>query len=219
MAGSRYKKSAQTQERLLDAAEELFALQGFDVTTTRQITEKAGVRNASVNYYFETKHALGVAVLARRFDVLRVQREARLAEVEPGQGAATLRAIVNAFVLPLAELTRSGGQGWANYNRIVAQLSASGAWPKDDYVEKVNSSAAKFVSALHMAFPEATLPDIIRGYQFMLGAVLLSFAETRRFAEMSSGLIAPEDVYERPEMLVEFLVGGLSRMLGETKES
>ena len=68
MVKARYKKSSDTQCRILDAAEELFAQQGFEATTTRQITSLADVRNASINYYFATKRDLGVAVIDRRFD-------------------------------------------------------------------------------------------------------------------------------------------------------
>ena len=51
----RYKKSEDIRQRLLDTAEALFAERGFFGVSVRDITEAAGVRNASINYHFETK--------------------------------------------------------------------------------------------------------------------------------------------------------------------
>jgi AcrR family transcriptional regulator len=48
-----------TQDRLLQAAGELFAEQGFEGTTVRQICQRAGAGNvAAVNYYFRDKERL-----------------------------------------------------------------------------------------------------------------------------------------------------------------
>jgi AcrR family transcriptional regulator len=48
-----------TQERLLQAAGELFAEKGFEGTTVREICQRAGAGNiAAVNYYFRDKDRL-----------------------------------------------------------------------------------------------------------------------------------------------------------------
>ena len=51
-----------TKKRILDAAEKLFAIHGFDGTSLRAITTEAKVNLASVNYHFQTKEALMDAV-------------------------------------------------------------------------------------------------------------------------------------------------------------
>ena len=43
---------SETVERILDAAEQLFAEKGFAETSLRLITSKAGVNLAAVNYHF-----------------------------------------------------------------------------------------------------------------------------------------------------------------------
>ena len=53
-----------TVERILDAAEQLFAEKGFAETSLRLITSKAGVNLAAVNYHFGSKKALIQAVFA-----------------------------------------------------------------------------------------------------------------------------------------------------------
>jgi len=54
-----------TVDRILDAAEELFAERGFSETSLRMITSKAKVNLAAVNYHFGSKNALIHAVFAR----------------------------------------------------------------------------------------------------------------------------------------------------------
>src|SRR5690554_6464267 len=54
-----------TVTRLLDAAEELFSGRGFAGTSLRNITTRAGVNLAAVNYHFGSKKALIQAVFAR----------------------------------------------------------------------------------------------------------------------------------------------------------
>ena len=55
-----------TKERILDAAERLFAERGFAATSLRSITAAAGVNLAAVNYHFRSKEALLEAVFTRR---------------------------------------------------------------------------------------------------------------------------------------------------------
>ena len=47
-----------SEERILQAAEELFLTKGYDGTKTTQIAEKAGVTHAMLHYYFRTKDKL-----------------------------------------------------------------------------------------------------------------------------------------------------------------
>ena len=58
-----------TQQKILNAAEALFARDGFEQTSLRQITHEAGVNLASVNYHFGSKKALIQAVIARYLSV------------------------------------------------------------------------------------------------------------------------------------------------------
>jgi len=54
-----------TRETLLEAARPLFARQGYDGTSVRQITKSAGVNLGAVTYHFGSKRALYEEVLAR----------------------------------------------------------------------------------------------------------------------------------------------------------
>ena len=59
------RKGEQTRERILDAAEALFAERGFDGTTLRDVASRVGVRNPSLYNHFDSKESLYAAVLER----------------------------------------------------------------------------------------------------------------------------------------------------------
>jgi AcrR family transcriptional regulator len=83
------------RERILTAAEELFAETGFDATPTSKIAERAGVPKGLVHYYFKRKPDLLVALVERLPD----ERIDLSGVVVDGDVAGSLRGL-------LAELDR-----------------------------------------------------------------------------------------------------------------
>ena len=72
----------ETQERILRAAERLFAEHGIDAVSTRDIIDSAGVNGGSIHYHFGTREELIVALVERRAGYLGVQRDRYLDELE-----------------------------------------------------------------------------------------------------------------------------------------
>src|ERR1051325_9074047 len=69
---------ARTRERLIEAAERLFAARGDRATSGRGLTSEAGCNVASVNYHFGGKEGLYREMFRRRLAALREQRIAGL---------------------------------------------------------------------------------------------------------------------------------------------
>ncbi len=93
-----------TKQRILDAAEYLFAQDGYRGTSLRAITTRAEVNLAGVNYHFGSKKVLVEEVIKRRILPLNQIRKERLEEVrvyalqkneKPG-----IRAVLAAFIEP-----------------------------------------------------------------------------------------------------------------------
>lgn len=81
-----------TKERILDAAERLFAQHSYAGVSLRTITAEAGVNLAAVNYHFGSKDALLQAVFLRRAKDLNRERLRLLAEVEENAGDGRRRS-------------------------------------------------------------------------------------------------------------------------------
>jgi len=75
-----------TPDLLVATARELFAQQGYDGTSIRAITERAGVNLAAVTYHFGTKEALYAAVVASVAQPLRERVEALARTAGPPAG-------------------------------------------------------------------------------------------------------------------------------------
>jgi len=122
-----------TKDRILSAAEELFAQQGFASTSLRQVTSRADVNIAAVNYHFGSKENLVNEVFRRRMDDMSRQRLAalqRAVEAHPGE----LEPILAAFVEPALAMAQDRHGGGA-FIRVIARA----------YAES-NDSLRKFLS-------------------------------------------------------------------------
>ncbi|MEJ1959164.1 MAG: TetR/AcrR family transcriptional regulator [Nitrosomonadales bacterium] len=109
-----------TRERILDAAERLFMEQGYEATSTRGVTSKAGVNLAAVNYHFGSKEALMQAVLQRRLEGINRERLRLLDEAEAKAEGRPLKPslIVDCFfgtLLRIAAANKREGKPFCGY--------------------------------------------------------------------------------------------------------
>src|ERR1051325_12222859 len=102
-----------TQSRILDVAEEMFAEQGLDRVSIRDITRKARVNLASINYHFVSKEDLIAAVFERRVVPINDARLAALDAVEKvaGKRNPRLEHILEAFIRPALQSSLAASKG------------------------------------------------------------------------------------------------------------
>jgi AcrR family transcriptional regulator len=125
------------QDRLLDAAEELFCEHGFYDTSVRKIAARANCNIASVNYYFGSKDKLYLEVWRR---YLSVMRDTRLASIEKVMSRKDgnpsledlLTSYANAFVEPLVDRDRSG-----RFIRLMAREMVDKKLPQNVFLEEM----------------------------------------------------------------------------------
>lgn len=98
---------SETRERLLDAAERLFAEKGLHGTSAREIVAGAGQRNESaIQYHFGGREGLVNALVARRVAAIEAARNARLDALLERDAAPGVRALLACLVDPVVELCR-----------------------------------------------------------------------------------------------------------------
>ena len=177
------------RERILDAGEALFAEHGFDGVTVRQITRKASVDVALAHYYFGSKRGLFDAVFLRRAAILNDERLKSIDayQIDPGPHGATIEGIIWAFLEPVLERWAHGGRGWKNYLAIVAQVNNTPSWGGEVMGRYFDPVIHRLIDALRGIMPGAKDEDLYWCYQFLSGALTLTFAETGRIDRLSSG--------------------------------
>jgi Tetracyclin repressor-like, C-terminal domain len=66
----------------------------------------------------------------------------------------------------------------------------------------------RLIAALREALPECPLREIYWGYQFLTGALTITFAETGRIDKLSGGLCKSSDLDSVHERLPPFIAAG-----------
>jgi TetR/AcrR family transcriptional regulator, regulator of cefoperazone and chloramphenicol sensitivity len=108
--------SADTRQRLLDAAARLFADKGFPNVTVREICKASTANVAAVNYHFGDKAGLYRAVVTLAMDVMRETNELSQRAGEGLSPEQQLRSFVRVFV---TRLTGDGPNTWIH--RLMAR--------------------------------------------------------------------------------------------------
>lgn len=106
-----------TRERILKAAERIYAASGFHGMSLREVTMLAGVNLAAVNYHFGSKDKLIHAIADRRLTPINAERVRMLQLMRKRHVDAPIPAeeLVTSLVEPVFKALRSGGKG----NRVI----------------------------------------------------------------------------------------------------
>jgi AcrR family transcriptional regulator len=120
-ADTRSPQGAHTKEKLLRAAERLFARDGIHRVRVREINALAGQKNSSaLHYHFGSRERLVEAILLRHEEEIDLQVDLRLDALEAESTAAGVRDVVEAIVRPLAAKLET--QQGRDFLRIVPQI-------------------------------------------------------------------------------------------------
>ncbi len=204
-----------TKDKILDAAESLFMVHGFEATSLRSITAAASVNLAAVNYHFGSKEELFQAVLTRRLDPMNQRRVTLLAEHEAAAAPAAVACekILSALFVPALELARDRERGGTNFLRLLGRAYADPApfirqFLSEQYAVMIN----RFKAAFGRALPELPKRELSWRLHFMMGALSYTLAGTdalRLIAELAPGDGGPNDELLL-QRLAPFLLAGLT---------
>ena len=112
-----------TRTALLDAALGLFAEQGVELPSMREITRAADQKNTNaLQYHFRDREGLLRDLLDRHGDAVDHRRNVLLDEIQADDDH-TLRPLAAALVVPLAALLSEAGSG-REYLQLTAELMA-----------------------------------------------------------------------------------------------
>lgn len=200
-------ETSPTAERLLDAAERLFAERGVDAVSVRAVNAAAGANVAAVHYHFGSKEALVLAVLRRRMDVLGERRRTMLGALPHPPG---VRAVVETLVVPLAELSADRDGSGRAYVRFLAMLQGGGPESRALVGAAFADQFGPFDAALAEALPG--IPEPIR--HFRLGLVGTTVVHTLANAEQAAVVLGrpdrPADHRDVVDALIDSVAGALA---------
>jgi len=206
-----YKQGTETRERILDAAEVLFAAHGFEATSMRMITGLANVNLAAVNYHFGSKDALIQEVFRRRLTGLNQRRMVALEEAEAESGGEALKPskIVEIFFgMPLIMAAETDPAG-ATFMRLLGRTyTEPNEFVRRFLAEEYSEVVDRFMGALYRALPDVPKDEILWRFHFMMGAMSYAIAGTDAL-RLFGGELNDTDPERMLPRLMSFLLGGL----------
>lgn len=196
---------AETKTIIMNAAEKLFAEEGYNATSLRAITAAAQVNLAAVNYHFGGKQGLLEAIYNRRIEPMNESRIKLLdtLEITWQSNPVPLEDLVRSFVQPALIMSRDPSGQY-----FVALLGRSYMEPKPILQEQVrgmfNDVSKRFATSFARTLPYLSKEELYCRMHFMIGvlAYCMSGADLMR-------MIASSQFFDNAssETLINNLVG------------
>ena len=181
-----------TRTRLLDAAEKLFAAEGFHATSLRSVTAQADANLAAVSYHFGNKDGLVEAVLLRRMVPIHAARMAALdaleaeaaaegcspAEGSPhAEGSLPVEGVLRALLEPCVRACRDADADLVL--DLVARLHSDPGPAISVIQQHFPDLVPRFLAALQRAVDGLDAPTAFWRLHFVMGGLLHALGASR----------------------------------------
>lgn len=167
-----------TKNKILDAAENLFADKGFNGTSLREITTHAEVNLAAVNYHFGSKKELIKAVMSRYMNELSPRLESALIQLCEGN-KPTLVEVFSAFIDPLLSLSEFKEKGTSNFLQLLGRgYTDSQGFLRWFLTTQYPGLIENFVLAVQKAYPELSPEEIFWRLHFTMGTIVFTMSSS-----------------------------------------
>ncbi|MGY2491079.1 TetR/AcrR family transcriptional regulator [Cupriavidus sp. CP313] len=163
-----------TKARILDATEKLFTEVGYEATSLRQVTSRAIVNLAAVNYHFRSKDIMMHAVLSRRLDPLNARRLALLDACEARWPGNSIRCehVMGALFVPALQMARDPSVGGPSFLRLLGRVySDTSPFIQQYLLEHYAPVYGRFFDAFSRAIPGLPRHELGWRLQFALKAL------------------------------------------------
>jgi AcrR family transcriptional regulator len=211
-------RRAEMIEQILDTAEYLFSRHGLYGVTLKDVATRIGVHHTLINYYFDDKRKLFDAVFARRAAVTSERRMRVLDEYDRETGGKpTVEGALRAFLDTDLDLYIQGGEGWRNYGALSAQVANTPEWGAEMMDQSFDPVVLRLIDLLKKALPDSAVEEILLGYLFVSGALMLTLASTGRIDKLSGGLCKSDDYAAVKERMALFMTAGFQAICQRRK--
>jgi TetR/AcrR family transcriptional regulator len=195
------QRGEQTRTKLLEAAIECFATQGYDATGTRQIESKAGVKRGLIAWHFQSKETLWKAAAVSLFSRAAEDFAAVRMQLSDVSQTQQLRQMVKVYVRFLAK--------YPQIHRLLSTEGSHESWRLTWLVENI---AAPWYADLQRVFVESKdagmFPDMdfIHFFYILTGSAAMIFAMAPE-ARCLSGkdVLQPEFVEAHADALIALI--------------
>lgn len=203
------------RDKLLDAAERLFAKRGCEAVSLREINTAAGVSQGVLHYQFGNREGLIEALLARRFPALHARREKMLAVLRESGRQPDVRELVSVIIQPMAELVLERGRLGQRFLRVLAYLSMERNPQLQRYLAAQQGEfTQEVIDRLQVVLPAYSREDVVDRLLIMSFSMYRALADLREphwlwEAGDQAAAARAHSPEERIEVLLDFYAAGI----------
>ncbi len=200
-----------TKEKILDVAEGLFAEYGFNDTSLRTITSKAGVNLASVNYHFGDKKTLVRAVLNRYLEAFMPEMKQSLERLNE-RDDYDMAEVFEALRAPLRSLSELRPNGTSRFMLLIGRgytdVQGHLRW---FITNRYNDVLTLFTDSVLKANPNLTRETLFWRLHFTLGTCVFTMASSQALAEIAENDFGSKvDPKSVADQLIPYLAAGVA---------
>ncbi|ASU22014.1 TetR family transcriptional regulator [Vibrio qinghaiensis] len=200
-----------TKEKILDVAEGLFAEHGFNDTSLRAITSKAGVNLASVNYHFGDKKTLVRAVLNRYLEAFMPAVQQALQELN-SQDEYQMAEVFESLRTPLRALNDVRPNGTSRFMLLIGRgytdVQGHLRW---FITTRYSDVLSLFTQSVMKANPKLTPETLFWRLHFTLGTCVFTMASSQALAEIAESDFGNQvDAKAVVDLLIPYLAAGVA---------
>ncbi len=183
-------KRSDAKQRVLEAAEELFAKHGFESVSIRDITNHCGANVAAINYHFGGRDKLVAEVMLRYIEPINDERVARLdaAKQKWGSKGIPVEELIDAFVRPLITRVKKSELSERLFYKLCGRVfsehvDALPAEVEAQFLPMLN----RFYKAFAQSLPELEKEDLVWRFHFMVGGMIYLMSHQDMLQRMTHG--------------------------------
>ncbi|MEI7946920.1 MAG: TetR/AcrR family transcriptional regulator [bacterium] len=208
-----------TRNRLLDAAEALFADRGYHAVSMRDIARRARVNLAAAGYHYGSKENLFVEAISRRIRPLNERRLAALSALEARKKPPALAEIFDAFARAMIEEAVCNPETGRRLNRLLSRAFAeSDEIAQHVFRQELLHVALRFIQAVRRVSPGLSEEQAGLGIALYAGCMIhmLRWVSSPPFPDLVRDQDTP-DVDTLMDTLVSFGSAGFKQLASRAK--
>ena len=202
----------ETGARILITAESLFAQHGFNGISLRQITARAGVNLAAVNYHYSDKRSLCRDILIYRLREVNRVRLDNLSQAEARGSIVPLGEIIEIMARPLFQ----PGSDPTAYNaasiRLLGRIIAEPlSFTAEIVTTELQPVMTRFGQAIRRHVPGLSPPDFLWRFSLVIGAMHQAMATLHYMKTLTNGICRNDDFEGARRNFTTFALRALAR--------
>ena len=208
MSAAQEEEHVGTKRALRDAAAALFAENGFENVSLREITGRAGANVASVKYHFGSKESLVDAVVT---ELVSPVNQARLKNLDclEREGDPSVRKLLHGFFDPLLTRLNANALSEQLFFKLMGRLVSERSYELPEILmAQFHEVAGRYVPAFQQAIRGSDSRHIFWSIHFSFGVMSNVLMHGDLLNKISKGLVEREEMERTMERAIDFCEAG-----------